>query len=325
VIEVSDQPRQPRRFRAREGFDVVVLGEVLLEVASTDPLGDRVAASIGISGDALNVAAAAASAGARVGLVSVLSRDGAGDAVEERIAELGISTALLRRGEGHQGVYFSHVDPAGEREFVYARHGSAGSTLSREHVDDDVLAGAGAVVASGITCAISESAHAAVLHASTVARDFVYDPNHRPRLRSADQAVADLTHLAGRCRLVTPSFPAETTLLGAATAEEAALRLQALGARAVAVTCGSEGVAVLQGGESVFVPSVPAPAVVDQTGAGDAFVGSTTARLVLGDHLVEAVAYGVAAASLVVSGHGGTGLVPTSDMVMSHRTTSAAR
>jgi len=32
-----------------------------------------------------------------------------------------------------------------------------------------------------------------------------------------------------------------------------------------------------------WIPSVPAAHVVDQPGAGDAFVGTLTARLVLGD------------------------------------------
>jgi 2-dehydro-3-deoxygluconokinase len=72
-----------------------------------------------------------------------------------------------------------------------------------------------------------------------------------------------------------------------------------------------------------WVDAVPAPAVVDQTGAGDAFAGTVTARLVLGDDLTTAARLAVAAASLVVGGRGGTGLVPTLDQTQAHATARA--
>ena len=46
-------------------LDVLVIGEVLLEISSTEPLLDGSTPTLGFSGDALNVACAAASAGAR--------------------------------------------------------------------------------------------------------------------------------------------------------------------------------------------------------------------------------------------------------------------
>ena len=64
--------------------------------------------------------------------------------------------------------------------------------------------------------------------------------------------------------------------------------------------------------------AIPAPSVVDQTGAGDAFVGTLTARIVLGDSLAAAVRYGAAAASLVVGGKGGTGFIPTFEQTSAH-------
>jgi 2-dehydro-3-deoxygluconokinase len=57
---------------------------------------------------------------------------------------------------------------------------------------------------------------------------------------------------------------------------------------------------------------------VDQTGAGDAFVGTLTARMVLGDALPVAARYGAAAASLVVGGKGGTGFIPTLEQTRAH-------
>ncbi len=305
-------------------FDVVVMGEILLEVATDVPLGHGVPAQLGISGDALNVAASAAAAGARVGLLSVVSDDELGQAIAARIRELGISTELLKFRRGQQGVYLMHCDPDGRREFSYARHGSVGSTLSPDDVDPAVFSDAGAVVAGGIACAISSTSRAAVLKAAGLSPRFVFDPNFRPRLTSVEDATAVLAELASQAFFVTPSFPGETSaLLGCGSAEEAVEKLRGLGAANVAVTCGADGIQLGSATDSLWVDAIPAPVVVDQTGAGDAFVGTTTARLVLGDPLTAAARYGAAAASLVVGGKGGTGFIPTFEQTRAHAASRA--
>ncbi|MCU1519174.1 MAG: 2-keto-3-deoxygluconate kinase, partial [Pseudarthrobacter sp.] len=173
-------------------FDVVVMGEILVEVATDVAFAHGVPAQLGISGDALNVAAAAAAAGARVGLLSVLTDDDLGKAIAARIVELGVSPDLLTFRTGQQGVYLVHCDPDGQREFSYARSGSVGSSLGPDDVDPAVFSAAGAVVAGGIACAISASSRAAVLKAAAVAKRFVFDPNFRPRLTSVEDATAAL-------------------------------------------------------------------------------------------------------------------------------------
>ena len=142
-------------------FDVVVMGEILVEVATDVAFGHGVAAQLGISGDALNVAAAAAAAGARTGLLAVLTDDDLGQAIAARIRELGISDELLKFRTGQQGVYLVHSDPDGQREFSYARNGSVGSTLSPDDVNPAVFSTAKAVIAGGIACAISATSRAA--------------------------------------------------------------------------------------------------------------------------------------------------------------------
>ncbi len=310
----------PTQHPKQEPFDVVVMGEILVEVATDVAFGHGVPAQLGISGDALNVAAAAAAAGARVGLLSVLTDDDLGRAIAARIVELGVSPDLLKFRRGQQGVYLVHCDPDGQREFSYARTGSVGSTLGPDDVDPAVFAAAGAVVAGGIACAISDSSRAAVFKAAAVARRFVFDPNFRPRLTSVEEATEALLELAPRAFVVTPSFPGETSaLLDCPTPVEAAAKLRSLGARNVAVTCGADGIQLEgEGQDKTWIDSIPAPAVVDQTGAGDAFVGTLTARLVLGDTLPAAARYGAAAASLVVGGKGGTGFIPTLEQTRAH-------
>lgn len=298
------------------GYDVIVLGEPLVEIATLVAIEPGVTATVNVSGDALNAAAAAAAAGASVALIARVTDDELGDLVTARVRALGVDDALLRRTPGQQGMYLVHSDPSGRRQFHYARSGSVGSRLAPDDLPVDVIAAAGAVLASGITCAVSASARATVLAAACASRRFVYDPNFRPRLTTPAQAAATLTEIAPLAALVTPSAPAETeALLGESDPTAAAERCVALGAGAVAVTCGGNGVLVHDG---TWIPAIPAPVVVDQTGAGDVFAGTVTARLALGDPLAGAVLLGAAAASLSVGGQGGTGRIADISEIHTH-------
>ncbi|MFT4043380.1 MAG: PfkB family carbohydrate kinase [Gordonia sp. (in: high G+C Gram-positive bacteria)] len=305
--------------------DVVVLGEPLIEISTVDPIAPRTRATLDVSGDVINVAAAAVAAGARVAAIARVSDDELGTAVCTRLAELGVNTDHVRRVPGFQGIYVQHADPSGERQFCYARAGSAGSTLCSDDLPDGLLESAGAVVASGITGALSVSARDALIAAATRAARFVYDPNFRPRLTTAAQARELLRALAPHSALITPSAPGEiTTLLDAENPQSAADAVLALGTTAVAVTCGSAGVHVQDASGSRWQPAIPAPAVVDQTGAGDVFVGTLSARLALGDSLFDAAQLAAGASSLAVGGAGGSGGIRPLEQVREHIATHAA-
>lgn len=295
--------------------DVVVLGEVLVELSSLEPLGDGATLRLGFSGDALNAAAAAAAAGAHTALVARVPDDELGDQLLARVAELDVDTSAVVRAPGQHGLYLTHADPDGERQFTYVRRGSAGSGLSADDLDDELLRSAGVVLASGVACAVSDTLADAVHHAAAVASRFVYDPNFRPRLTSAQQARVHLERLAPLAEVVTPSWPGEVgRLLGlepGSSAEDALAAAVPLGSSHVVLTCGPQGALVSSGGAVHEVPGVPAPLVVDQTGAGDCLTGTLAARLALGDDLLDAVRLAASAAALSVQGQGGTGHVPT--------------
>lgn len=300
-------------------FDVITIGEILLEVSTDRPFGHGVPARLGVSGDALNAAAAAAAAGARTAVVAVLPDDELGDSIAARVRELGVSDVLLVRRSGQQGVYFVHGDPDGERGFAYARAGSVGSTLRPDDLPRDALAAAGIVVASGITGAISASSRAALVDAARIATRFAYDPNFRARLTTADAARVLLDEIVPLAAVITPSFPVETRgLLGAETAADAADALRARGVGIVAVTCGAEGVELRTDGDATWVDAVPAVRVIDQTGAGDAFLGTFAARLALGDDVAGAAQLAAAAASLAVGFAGGADTVAPLAEVRAH-------
>jgi 2-dehydro-3-deoxygluconokinase len=297
------------------GFDVVVVGEILVELYCEEDLADGARMRLGFSGDALNSAAAAAAAGARTAVLTAVGDDEIGDAIIRRVVELGVDPGLIRRSARSNGAYLLHGDLTGHRQFSYWRNGSASSTLDTGDIGEHITT-AGALVLSGITAALSDSSEAAVRTAARVAAEagvaVVYDPNFRARLTSQARAAAVLATVAPYCALLTPSCPGDTVpLLGKDDPADAVTAALRCGARSVAVTAGTDAVLVA-GVDGRFRLPVPVNEhAVDATGAGDVFTGTTAARLALGDPLIDAVRLGVGAASLSVTGRGGTGHIPT--------------
>jgi len=294
MVPVMDRSKTPP--------DVLVLGEVLVELTARVPLREARTMRLSVSGDALNAAAAAAAAGASVALVTAVGDDELGERIVEFLASQGIDTSYVLRRDEPNGVYFAGAGG----EFVYARKGSAASTLGPDDVAGAPWETAGAVVVSGITQALSASCAEAVDFAVGAARGHVvYDPNFRGRLTTHGAAREALRRVAPFAALVTPSCPDDTlALLDTDDAATAAATVRRWGAAAVAVTMGSRGLH-LDSGERI--PPAPISEVVDSTGAGDVLAGTTAARLALGDALPDALRRGVAAAARSLGSPGGTG------------------
>ncbi|MFC9292692.1 PfkB family carbohydrate kinase [Streptomyces sp. NPDC057011] len=324
--------------RAR-AYDVLVLGEVLVEIhagAALREAADGTPARISYSGDALNAAAAAAAAGARTALLAVVGDDDLSVPLLRRAAALGVDVSHVRRAPRPNGAYLLSADTDGDREFVYWRTRSAGSTLSPRHVASwrELLTGSAALVTSGITGALSPSSREAVTAAARLVHGagghLSYDPNFRPRLTGRAEARELLAEIAPLTGLLKTSCPADAlALVDTDDPPTAAARFRALGARTVAVTAGADRLLLDDGTRAAYHPVPANPDPVDATGAGDCFTGTATARLALGDGLADAVAYGSAAASLSVSGRGGTGRVPalaeTAALAAAHRRATGSR
>jgi 2-dehydro-3-deoxygluconokinase len=240
--------------------------------------------------------------------------DELGEALIRRVAELGLDTSLMRRVPGQQGIYFLAADPSGEGEFIYVRRGSAASQLSPLDLAAARFDRVPVTLSSGVTCALSKTTAAAVEEAGRIAQaagcHFFYDPNHRPRLTSKQEAAAQLTRVAPYATLVTPACPGESSaFLGTRNAAAAARQCRKLGAVEVAVTCGADGVLLDDGDHVRPVSALAPPRLVDQTGARDVLVGTIAGRIACGDDLLTAVELAYSAASLSLQGQGGTGYI----------------
>lgn len=118
------------------------------------------------------------------------------------------------------------------------------------------------------------------------------------------------------CDYVTPNEWEAAELTGIAVqnteeANRAAEALLGLGARNVVITMGAQGAFVRNAQLAELVPAVDAGAVVETTGAGDAFNGGFAVGLAEGMDLVSAARFGCAVAGISVTRHGTANSMPT--------------
>ena len=108
------------------------------------------------------------------------------------------------------------------------------------------------------------------------------------------------TALHGITLLFTNADEAHALLGQRLPGQEAALALRARGAGMVVVTHGAQGVWLADAAGTQHLPALAAD-VVDVTGAGDALIAATLARVAAGEPLLAAARQGLAAAALTLA------------------------
>lgn len=119
--------------------------------------------------------------------------------------------------------------------------------------------------------------------------------------KPADRPPGDaaLRRLCSAADIFSPNRVEAHSLVGPAAPEELVRRLADAGARIVALRMGAEGSLVYDGAHIYHVPAIPV-AVVDPTGAGNAYCGAFLARVVQTGDVLTAARWGAVAASFLI-------------------------
>ena len=296
--------------------EVIAVGEplVALLAAGTSPLADVESFSRHVAGAEANLAVGLARLGRRALFVGRVGDDGFGRTITRRLRgeEVDVS-GIVVDPERRTGLLIRERRALGPSEVLYYREGSAGSALAPRDIDrvTGSFAGARWLHLTGITPALSDGAHGAVLRAIELARAndvrISFDVNLRRRLWSDERAAERLRPIAIGADLVFGDADELAVVAGVVPSEDgldAANALRVGGSGAVIVKRGAAGATLVAEGTHVDAAAVAVPRVVDPVGAGDAFCAGYLAALLEGLEAATALRWGNGCAAAALSAEG---------------------
>jgi 2-dehydro-3-deoxygluconokinase len=300
-------------------FDVVALGEPMVEFNQTRPGEPHYLQGFG--GDTSNAAIAAARAGARTAYLTRLGDDSFGRALRDLWRQENVDAgAVDDDAAAPTGIYFVTHGERGH-EFSYRRAGSAASLVTPQWLQGapaQAIRASRILHVSGISLAISPSACETALAAMQLARDngtlVSFDSNLRLKLWPLEAARAGMARAMALCDIFLPSIDDITALNGMTDADAVIDWGHAAGAKAVVLKQGGDGPVASDGSRRERIPPHRVP-LVDATGAGDCFAGNLLARMAAGDDVFTAARYANAAAALAVQGWGAVAPLPRPEAV----------
>jgi 2-dehydro-3-deoxygluconokinase len=268
-------------------MSLIAVGECMLELA---PDGERW--RLGHAGDTFNTVLYLRRLGVPVAYLTALGTDPFSQQMRASWLAEGIDVSLVLTDRTRlPGLYAIRNDQDGERHFYYWRERSAARQLFTLPGIDAVMqraCGADQLYLSGITLSIFtdlERARLLQLAGAVRARggQVIFDPNYRPAgWKQVSDARAAIEALAPMVSIALPTQADESAVFGDITPEQTAERWRRWGASEVVVKLGSQGCLVTAGEQRDYVPVSGPVAVVDATGAGDAFNAAyLAARLAL--------------------------------------------
>lgn len=261
--------------------------------------------SVGPGGKGSNQAVAAARAGAAVSFISKIGRDAFGEMASKLYAEEGVSTCIAQMDDVPTGTAFIYLNPVNGDNAIIVYPGAAGT------IDvADMEAARETIEQSAVFVTQLEQPMGAALHALGIAHAAGVTTIFNPAPAEAfPEAIYRL------CDYIVPNETEAAAIVGFALetledAKRAGDILLSKGARAALITLGSRGVLYHTGVESVHVAAQSPGAVVDTTGAGDAFLGGFSAALARGMQPINAVRFGCATAGIAVTRKGTAPAMP---------------
>jgi len=276
--------------------DIVVVGSVNLDLSATAgrlPAPGETITGATLSrfpgGKGANQALAARRLGADVKLVACVGDDGAAVEARAMLREGGVDLSRVQVLEDSQtGVALICVEPTGENQIVVAPGANVQMDPATLMLDS----------ADALICQL-EIPVDVIARAADEFRGF-FCANLAPA-KEIDAAVLQR---------------ADLVVVNETEAEWYGNTLEACGGL-IAITCGSRGASLRQGGALIAEAVPPVVTAVDTVGAGDAFTAALTVALVEGDDPLKALRFACAAGAAAATRSGAQPSLPTREEVES--------
>ena len=308
---------------ARE-YDLILLGRVAIDFNPVDlnrPLEESSNFNKYLGGSPANIAVGMARLGKKVGFIARVSDDQFGDYVTHYFNKEGIDTSHIsrcRNGE-NLGLTFTEILSPSQSRILMYRDGVADLMLEPEDVDEDYIKKTKALLISGTALAASPSREAA-LKALMLAKKnntvVIFDIDYREYTwKNKDEISVYYSMVAKESDLILGSreeFDLTERIMGVcADDNESAKRWQSYGCKIVVIKHGKEGsTAYTCDGNHYAVKPFPTNAMKG-FGGGDGYASSFIRALIDGCSVPQALEYGSASASMLISAHSCSAAMPT--------------
>jgi 2-dehydro-3-deoxygluconokinase len=286
--------------------DLIVLGEALVSLIPENRESVRRSRHLRrfTGGTEVNVAVAASRLGHQVTWIGRLGDDLPGQAILDDLRQEGVLLdQVVIDGSRPTGLLVREAVPLSPARVSYARAHSAGSRVSKEDINPEVVANHRMAHVSGVTPALSPEARDAAVHFFTVAREngltTVFDLNYRSQLWSLEDAAAAFVELAPLADIVSGGSNEWNLTYGTDDLTQVPLPDWTT----LIKTTGKDGVEARVAGETLRAETFDTTCV-DVVGAGDGFVGGVLSAVLAGACWPDALRQGTFCGARVVSGIG---------------------
>lgn len=303
--------------KEEKGKPIVILGVFVADTAYRADRQPRMGETIlgrqfvlGPGGKGSNQSVAAGRLGAEVSFITRLGRDAFAEIARQTWADAGVTPAAIETPESYTGAAYIFIEEATGNNAIIVCPGAA-----RLISPNDIDAQADLIRRAGVFVTQLEQPVDAALRALQIAREAGVTTILNPAPAAALPA-----EVYPLCDYVTPNESEAEGLTGLAVvslddARRAADSLLERGVGTAIVTLGDKG-ALLHGKKvSEHVPAIDAGAVVETTGAGDAFNGGLAVALSRGMAPPQAVRFANAVAGISVTRPGTATSMPALDEV----------
>lgn len=296
--------------------DLYTFGEAmaLFLAGDTDNVVDAKTFSRSTAGAEGNVAVAVSRLGLKAHFYTHFGQDELGTALLNDFLAEGVDVSAVKRVPEFTGTMIRNPGSTRPVEATYLRKGAAASTISPSDIDLEVLKNSKWLHTTGITCAISTTASAAVKFALDKSRELgvprSFDLNIRRKLWTERQARLVLEPLAQDIDLLIGGEDEYAAVFGESDPGKAIALAHSRGCINVIMTKGDQPIRYSINGQHGEI-SPPKVNAVDPVGSGDAFTGGVIAGLLGGLGTLDAIKQGAISGARVASQFGDWAGLPT--------------
>ncbi len=311
-------------FKQDRPIDVIPIGRVAIDFNPTDmnrPLSESCNFNKYVGGSPANIAVGLARLGKKVGFIGKVSDDQHGDFVVDYFKKDGIDVSRIFRAKNGEkiGLTFTEIKSPTESSILMYRDCIADLMLEPEEVDEEYIASAKAIVISGTALSMSPSRDAA-LKAMMLAKKngtvVIFDIDYRPYTwKNKDEISVYYQMVARNADIILGSreeYDLTEAITGVCSSDEESAKLwQSYGAKIVIIKHGKEGsTAYTNDGKSYSIKPFPVKALKG-FGGGDGYASAFIYSLLEGKEIFDALEFGSASASMLVSAHSCSAAMPS--------------